>query len=71
VNTERGIFYDQGGALAFFLMNRRGAEGRRRFTGYLRSVYANRMEKQSWKHLGYATAEDLEREFTAFLASAQ
>lgn len=71
VNSETGVFYDQGGALSFFMMNRRGPDGRKRFVQYLRDVYGGRMEKQSWKRLGFSSAEELEKEFTAFLASVK
>ncbi|MCE9637492.1 MAG: hypothetical protein K8T90_17445 [Planctomycetes bacterium] len=69
VNTERGIFYDQGGTFAFFMMNRRGLEGRKLFAQYLRDVYAGKMTQESWKRLGFATSADAEREFNAFLTN--
>ena len=69
MNTERGIFYDEGGTLAFFMMNRRGVEGRKLFVEYLKDVYAGKMEKDSWKRLGFTSAAELEKEFTAFLAA--
>ena len=71
VNSETGVFYDQGGALSFFMMNKRGADGRKRFVQYLRDVYAGKMSKEGWTRLGFASAAELEKEFTAFLTSGK
>jgi hypothetical protein len=71
VNSEVGVFYDQGGALSFFMMNRRGPDGRKRFIQYLKDVYGLRMSKQGWVRLGFSSAEELEKEFTAFLATVK
>jgi hypothetical protein len=69
INTERGVFYDQGGALAFFLANRRGPEGRKLLAQYLRDVYAGKMTAKGWTRLGFSSAEELEKAFRAFLAN--
>lgn len=66
---ETQVFYDQGGALCFFMMNRRGPEGRKLLVKYLRDVYGGRMTKESWKNLGFQSAADLQKEFSTFLSS--
>ena len=61
-------FYEQGGALAFMLVNHAERRKRELLFQYLKDWYAGRLELESWKQLGYADAAQLETEFRAFLA---
>jgi hypothetical protein len=65
--TLKNIFYEQGGSLVFYLMNRAGPEKRALLLEYLRAWYDGRLEKESWKSLGYASAEELEQAYFKFL----
>lgn len=40
--SQLGVFYEQGGALVFFLMNRKGAEGRKALLDYMERHYAGK-----------------------------
>ncbi|MDA1266431.1 MAG: hypothetical protein O2816_15230, partial [Planctomycetota bacterium] len=62
-----GMFYDQGGALVFFLMHHRGAEGRAQLIEYMREYYEEGATQQGWEQLGFATAQELETAFLEFL----
>lgn len=61
-------FYEQGGALAFMLVNHADRTKRELLVQYLRAWYAGKLERESWKQLGYADAAQLEAEFREFLA---
>jgi len=61
------LFYEQAGTLAFFLMNRRGPEGRAALLEYMKAHYSGTLTGRSWTTLGFKTARLMEREFHAFL----
>ncbi len=65
--SERSVFYEQAGALAFFLANRGGADGRRRFFEYLVAHYRGASHAEVWRELGFVSVEDLEARFVAWL----
>ena len=67
IYTRRGLWYDQAGALCFFFLHKRGAEGREEFVQYVKLHYMGRAPAEGWKKLGFETPEDLDREFGAFL----
>ncbi len=62
-----GLFYEQSGAMAYFLVMERGEEGRRAFFAYLAEVYAGTAPAAAWKPLGFPSAAEFDRAFTAFL----
>ena len=87
--TKLQAFYQQSGALVYFMMNARGEDGRKRLVAYMKSYYAgdlwdagkmnergtNKVDPEkgkpvlgAWKALGFATAEELDREFNAWLS---
>ncbi len=66
--SARNVFYEQAGSLTFFMLHRRGPEGRRALIEYLRAYYRGAPTAEGWKRLGFASAAELEREFRAFLA---
>jgi hypothetical protein len=66
--TQRGLWYDQAGALTFFFLHERGADGRKRFIDYMRAHYQGFAPRPGWTALGYADAEALDKDFNAFLA---
>lgn len=66
--TQRGLWYDQAGALTFFFLHERGEEGRRRFVDYMRAHYTGVAPRSGWLALGYDSAEELDKDFSAFLA---
>jgi hypothetical protein len=63
-----GLFYEQAGATAYFLVMERGEEGRRAFFRYLSDVYAGKAEAEGWKALGFASAEEFDGAVKGFLA---
>jgi hypothetical protein len=65
--TERGLWYAQAGALTFFFLHEKGAEGRERFVSYVRQHYMGSAPRPGWAALGYDAAEDLDKEFFGFL----
>ncbi|MCP3915201.1 MAG: hypothetical protein GY711_06580 [bacterium] len=69
--SQRSLFYEQSGSLVFFLMHRRGPEGRTAVLEYLKAFYTNRVKRKGWEALGFASAEELDEEFRAFLASVR
>ena len=66
--SERALFYEQAGTLVFFMMNKRGAEGRALLIEYMRLHYLNSGTPKGWKRLGFKNAKDLDRELKKFLA---
>jgi hypothetical protein len=66
--TEKSIFYEEGGSLVFYLMNKAGAEKRAALIEYMRAWYESRLEAKSWERLGYANASDLTKPYMSFLA---
>jgi outer membrane protein assembly factor BamB len=66
--SEKLVFYEEGGSLVFYLMNRAGAEKRAALIEYLRNWYAGRIAERSWESLGYASSSELELAFTSFLS---
>ncbi|MFN0006457.1 MAG: hypothetical protein ACKVXR_01010 [Planctomycetota bacterium] len=69
--SERAAFYEQSGALVFFLANRAGPERREKLFDYARAWYEKRTDTEGWRALGYARPEELETAFAAFLAEAR
>jgi len=65
--TERIRWYDQAGALAFFFLQKKGAEVREKFVSYVRAHYSGAAPTPGWAALGYDSAEDLDKDFLAFL----
>ncbi|MCG3135589.1 MAG: hypothetical protein HMLKMBBP_03307 [Planctomycetes bacterium] len=65
--SELAVFYDEAGALCFYLVNGRGSDGRRRFVKYLRDAYAGRTQSDGWTTLGFDSAGALDRGFRGFL----
>ena len=65
--SQVGIFYDQSGALVYFLAHKKGDEGRRRLLEFMRNYYTNRSGAEGWRVLGYSSMDELEAEFRAFL----
>jgi len=67
--SEKNLFYEFGGALVFFLRNGRGDEGRKAFVEYLRGHYTGQMARESWKVLGFDSADALQTAFKTWLRS--
>ena len=65
--SERALWYAQAGALSFFFLHQKGAEGRERFVSYVRQHYMGSAPRPGWAALGYDSAEDLDKEFFGFL----
>lgn len=65
--THASRLYEEAGSLVYFLVNEAGEERRARVFEYLRAWYAAAVPTESWKALGYETAEALEAEYTQFL----
>ncbi|MCE9638472.1 MAG: PQQ-like beta-propeller repeat protein [Planctomycetes bacterium] len=69
----RGLFYEQSGALVFWLVNRRGSEGPAAFARYLRLRYRGRLGADANVDpatiLGFESVDAMQKEFRAFLAS--
>src|SRR5262249_144682 len=65
--SQRNVFYEQSAALGFFLRSGRGDEGRRALVEYLRLFYLRRQVPESWKVLGFKTADELQTAFTTWL----
>jgi hypothetical protein len=66
--SEKSIFYEEGGSLVFYLMNKAGAEKRAALIEYMRAWYESRLDAKSWEHLGYANASELAKPYMSFLA---
>ena len=64
----RGIYYDQAGALCFFLLNRCGETGRQGLLTYLQGFYEGRIDEESGRLFGFDSVADLEQAFLAFLS---
>ena len=65
--SERGLYYQQAGALVFFLLNGRGPDGRQALVDYMRSYYRGGAPSSGWNALGFSSAEELDAEFKKFL----
>jgi hypothetical protein len=65
--SAKSLYYEQAGALVFFLINRRGDEGRERFLAVLRDHYRGETKAGSWSKLGFESARVLEAAFLVFL----
>ena len=63
----RKRYYDQAGALVYFMINARGEKGRKLFIAYLKARYMGRLKKPSWRDLGFESGEQLDEAFRAFL----
>jgi hypothetical protein len=65
----RALFYEQSGSLVFFLMNRRGDEGREALIDYMRKHYRGATPKDPSEAFGFESGKDLHEKFEAFLMS--
>jgi hypothetical protein len=65
--SERGLWYDQAGALSYFLLQKQGPDIRKKFVQYVYDHYARRSHTPAWKFIGYESLEDLKGKFDAFL----
>lgn len=63
------LFYAQAGSVAFWLIHRGGAEGRKRFIDYLRLHYDGRTVRDVAAAFGFASAAEMEAEYRKFLAA--
>ena len=63
----RSLFYENAGALAFFLVHRRGPEGRAAFFRYLADHYSGRDAGDGARALGFEGPEALDAAFAEFL----
>ena len=63
-----GLAYKQSGAMTWFLMNERGAEGRALLMEYMSDFYRGASDPDAWRALGFESAADFDAEFRAFLA---
>ena len=70
VYTERSVFYDESGALVFFLLQRAGRQVRQGMLDYLKAVYSGEWDSKSWELLGFDSIDTLEEAFHAFLQEA-
>jgi len=66
---ERGLWYDTAGALCYFFLRKKGPEMREKFIDYVRRHYRRGAPKPAWKFLGYESADALDKDFLAFLAT--
>ncbi|MEM9380601.1 MAG: hypothetical protein AAGB93_11680 [Planctomycetota bacterium] len=66
--SAKSLYYEQAGALVFFLYNRCGPDGPSRFREVLRDHYRSATLPGAWEKLGFETVEALEKAFLAFLA---
>lgn len=62
-------FYEEAGALVYFMLNGRGDDGRYRLINYLKARYSGRVSKQGWIPLGFANAEEFDAAFCEYLQS--
>jgi hypothetical protein len=67
--SERGLWYDQAGALCYFFLQKKGPEMRKKFVQYVYDHYRHVSHVPAWEFLGYKSAEDLDTDFCAFLAT--
>jgi hypothetical protein len=65
--SERGLWYDQAGALTYFFLQKKGLEMRKKFVRYCSDHYAGNTHVPAWKYFGYGSAEELDADFVAFL----
>ena len=66
--SETNIFYEQAGALVFYLMHRAGPEKREALIRYAKACYGGKLGGETWKVLGYDSPAALEKPFREFLA---
>jgi len=67
--SERGLWYDQAGALCHFLLVKKGDAIRKKFVEYVRLHYKGHAPTPGWKYVGFESAAQLDAEFAAFLKS--
>lgn len=67
--TPLRLYYDQAGAVTFFLLNHRGPETPAQFIEYLRAFESGTVPSDSWKMFGFSSAEELDAAFKTFLDS--
>ena len=65
--SQIGLFYEQAGAITWFLVMDREEEGRRAFFRYLSDVYGGRAPVEGWRSLGFSSAEEFDGAFLKFL----
>lgn len=66
--TARGLFYEQAGAMAYFLFHECGAEGRAALFTLLRDYYSSELIRDPWERFQFPSAEEMEKSFREFLA---
>ena len=66
--SQLSVFYEQSATLTYFLMNECGDDVRQKTIEYLWDYYDNNSGYEGWKRLGFASAEELDEKFRAFLA---
>jgi hypothetical protein len=71
--SDRSLWYKQAGALTYFLLHKKGPEGRARFVQYMKLYYIGNPPEHGWNDLGYEEGgpEQLDKEFTEFLAGVK
>ncbi len=69
--SPRSIFYEQSGALAFWLLRMRGDKSRVLTIRYIRDFYTGRSTKAGWKRLGFTSAGEMGTAFAKFLQTVR
>jgi hypothetical protein len=65
------LFYEQSGAMVFFLLHRAGPEVRERFIEYMEKVYMGLGPGFGAKQMGYTSWAALDKAFKDFLRSTR
>jgi hypothetical protein len=65
--SRSNVFYEQSAALVFWLWNGRGDAGRTALVEYAKRYYTGATRPGAWGALGFASAEELDAAFTAWL----
>ena len=65
--SKRTTFYEEAGSLVFYMLNRRGAEGRKALIEYMRLYYLGQLDGPGWKLLGFESEGEMEELFRTFL----
>ncbi len=69
--SATSVFYEQAGALTFFMLRRRGADGQAALIDYLKKHYLVKLRRGSWSTLGFESAAALDKAFREFLANPE
>jgi hypothetical protein len=65
--SPRSIFYEQSGALAFWLLRARGKKSRDLTIRYIRDFYTGKTTTKGWTRLGFKSAKEMDAAFRVFL----